>query len=253
MNREIVGGGGATIYPLQGDVASTAGSSTVQVQGIQGIPVDASFPVGGEVITYDATDGTFVLAAPTNPLTLETNGTPNSTQTLLNLAAGTDITMTESGGTVTVNSTASGPTLETNGTANSSQSLLNLTGAGGVSITEAAGTVTIDGSGAGGFTTRTSYNITGRNFATTYTNTSGGTMFISVSAFLDGGTGGDYLIQGFCGGLNVQSATGTSTISPHSYMGISFMVLNGETYEVIVTDVSGAGVYGVGTWIEMTQ
>jgi hypothetical protein len=37
-------------------------------------------------------------------LTLETNGTLNSTQTLLNLAQGTGVTISESGGTVTVNS-----------------------------------------------------------------------------------------------------------------------------------------------------
>jgi len=104
MNREIVGGGGAAIYPLQGDVASTAGSSTVTVQGIQGVPVDVSFPTGGEVLTYDATEGTLSLAAPAaGGPTLETNGTLNSTQTLLNLQEGTNITLTESGGTVTIN------------------------------------------------------------------------------------------------------------------------------------------------------
>lgn len=53
MNREIVGGGGASIYPLAGDVVSTAGNATVIVAGIQGIPVTAAFLAGGEVLEYN--------------------------------------------------------------------------------------------------------------------------------------------------------------------------------------------------------
>lgn len=45
---------------------------------------------------------------PETTLLLETNGTPNSTQTLLNLAAGTNITLTESAGTVTIAATGGG-------------------------------------------------------------------------------------------------------------------------------------------------
>jgi hypothetical protein len=105
MNREITGGGGATIYPLVGDVTSVAGNTTVSVTGIQGIPVPPQFPTGGEVLTYDGPSNTLNLIAPATPatVTLETNGTLNSTQSLLNLQAGTNITMNESGGTVTIN------------------------------------------------------------------------------------------------------------------------------------------------------
>lgn len=109
MNREIVGGGGAAIYPLVGDVTSTAGNTTVSVTGIQGIPVQPSFPIGGEVLTYDVSSNTLILEAPAaGGPELQTNGTDNSTQTLLNLAEGTNITLTESAGTVTI--TASTPT-----------------------------------------------------------------------------------------------------------------------------------------------
>lgn len=108
MNREIVGGGGAAVYPLVGDVKSTAGQGPVAVVGIQNIPVVPSFPTGGEVLTYDGTSNTLSLEAPVQQIELETNGTPNSTQTLLNIAEGTNITITETAGTVTINSSASG-------------------------------------------------------------------------------------------------------------------------------------------------
>lgn len=105
MNREIVGGGGASIYPLLGDVKSTPGSSTVTVVGIQGIPFQQTFPTGGEVPVYDAPSNSWLPTIPAPPaptVTLETNGTLNSTQTLLNLAAGTNITLTETAGTVLI-------------------------------------------------------------------------------------------------------------------------------------------------------
>ncbi len=54
MNREIVGGGGASIYPLIGDVTSTAGNATVTVTGIQGIPIASPFLDGGAALVYNA-------------------------------------------------------------------------------------------------------------------------------------------------------------------------------------------------------
>jgi len=211
MNREIVGGGGASIYPLQGDVESTAGSSTVTVVGLQTIPVAVSFPSGGEVLTYDGPTNTLLLEAPAQQVSFETNGTLNSIQDLLNLAAGTNISLSESAGIVTISST---------------------------------------GGGGGGFTTKNNFNVTGRSFGNPFTNSSGGTRMVSCSAELVGGTGGDFKIQAITGGVAVQSATGSSTITGSSTMGVSFMVLSGEVYQVNVTDLSGSGVYGVGEWTE---
>lgn len=108
MNREIVGGGGASIYPLNGDVESTPGSTTVTVVGLQTIPVITSFPTGGEVLTYDGPTNTLLLEAPLSQVELQTNGVDNSTQTLLNLVAGTNITLTEVAGAVTIDSTGGG-------------------------------------------------------------------------------------------------------------------------------------------------
>jgi hypothetical protein len=51
VNREIFPGG---IYPLAGDVTSTAGNATVTVTGIQGITVTPGFFQGGEVLEYSA-------------------------------------------------------------------------------------------------------------------------------------------------------------------------------------------------------
>lgn len=53
MNREIVIPGGAGVYPLTGDVTSTAGNQTVTVTGIQNIPVQAGVPVVASVLTYN--------------------------------------------------------------------------------------------------------------------------------------------------------------------------------------------------------
>ena len=54
MNREIVlSGGGAGIYPLTGDILSTAGSPTVRVTGIQGIPVLQSVVPSGAMLQYN--------------------------------------------------------------------------------------------------------------------------------------------------------------------------------------------------------
>lgn len=53
MNREIVVPGGAGVYPLQGDVTSTAGNNTVKVTGFQGVPVQYLTLLGGETYQYN--------------------------------------------------------------------------------------------------------------------------------------------------------------------------------------------------------
>jgi hypothetical protein len=53
MNREIVIPGGAGVYPLTGDVQSTAGSPQVKVTGIQGIKVQGGVPPLGSVLTFN--------------------------------------------------------------------------------------------------------------------------------------------------------------------------------------------------------
>lgn len=53
MNREIVIPGGAGIYPLTGDVQSTAGNALVTVVGLRGVTIANEFLSGGEVLEYN--------------------------------------------------------------------------------------------------------------------------------------------------------------------------------------------------------
>lgn len=107
MNREIVGGGGASVYPLIGDVQSTAGNAPVTVIGLRGILIEPSFPVNSDVLTYDETSNMWV-PTPITGIELQTNGADNSTQTLLNLADSASVTVSESGGTITFTATGGG-------------------------------------------------------------------------------------------------------------------------------------------------
>jgi hypothetical protein len=53
MNREVVGGAGAAIYPLIGDVSSKAGNNRVSVTGLQGIPISSDIPQQGDYLVYN--------------------------------------------------------------------------------------------------------------------------------------------------------------------------------------------------------
>jgi hypothetical protein len=137
-----MGAGTATLTPATGTISfgTTLGASSLSLPGGSAITVG-----------YDGTD---FLAEGAVSLELETNGTPNSAQNLLNLVAGTNVTLTESAGSVTI-SAASGSTvlLETNGTANSSQTVLNLIQGTGITITSGVGgavTITCTVSGISG-------------------------------------------------------------------------------------------------------
>ena len=77
-NREIVqSGGGAGIYPLTGDVLSTAGNSQVRVVGLRGTPLSSSFPSAGAVLQYNQNLNTWqpilVASIQVNGITLSTD------------------------------------------------------------------------------------------------------------------------------------------------------------------------------------
>jgi hypothetical protein len=59
MNREIVQPGGAGIYPLQGDVTSTAGNNRVTVTGLEGIPLTPGPYSSGIVWQYVSSTNTW--------------------------------------------------------------------------------------------------------------------------------------------------------------------------------------------------
>jgi hypothetical protein len=52
MNRECAVGA-ASIYPLSGDVTSTAGSATVFVSGLLGVPISNNPLTPGAILQYD--------------------------------------------------------------------------------------------------------------------------------------------------------------------------------------------------------
>jgi len=70
MNREIVGLA-AGIYPLVGDVSSTAGSPRVTVVGLQTIPVQNAVPSPGAGLEYNANTNEW---EPTLRATVQVNG-----------------------------------------------------------------------------------------------------------------------------------------------------------------------------------
>ena len=59
MNREIT----STLWPLEGDVLTQAGSRFVKVIGINGIPLAPSFMVGGESLVYNINTGQWAAAS----------------------------------------------------------------------------------------------------------------------------------------------------------------------------------------------
>lgn len=71
MNRECAMPGGAGIYPLAGDVKSSAGSSSVTVTGLQTIPVSSTFPVAGASLEYSLANSNW---APALRQSIQVNG-----------------------------------------------------------------------------------------------------------------------------------------------------------------------------------
>lgn len=72
LNREIAIPGGAGIYPLAGDVASTAGNPKVQVTGLQGVQIAQPGFQGGENLEYDINSNQWV---PTLRAAIQVNNT----------------------------------------------------------------------------------------------------------------------------------------------------------------------------------
>jgi len=120
------------ITTLNGALTITSGTITTPITGSTQC---ATFS------TIGVLSGT---GTPCNSLTVETNGTPNASQTILNLINGTKISITDGGsGNVTISNTYTFA-LQTGGTPNGSQSLLNLAAGTGISVVDGgSGTVTI--------------------------------------------------------------------------------------------------------------
>lgn len=159
-----------------------SGTYTVQIYG---------GTLANQIVLADQAAGT-----PATGVTLQHGGVANSTQTLLNLAAGAGMTITEASGTVTFVAAASAITFQTNGTNNGSQTTLNLAQGTGMTITNSSGTVTFTAAAGPVFqtnavnnTTQTTLNLqNGSNI--TITNPSAGNVTIAATlpAFQTNGT-----------------------------------------------------------------
>lgn len=71
MNRELVMPSGAGVYPLTGDVTSSAGNAPVLVTGIQGVSVSSQSPLGGANIQFNPNTGQWT---PTLRAAIQVNG-----------------------------------------------------------------------------------------------------------------------------------------------------------------------------------
>lgn len=101
MNREIATGA-ASIYPLTGDVSSSAGSPTVTVIGLQNIPIQAGFIVDDDFLVYDNTLNMWV------PRLIVPGDLPLATATTPGIVQPDDVTITVSGGVISAIPAAGG-------------------------------------------------------------------------------------------------------------------------------------------------
>jgi hypothetical protein len=90
MNREIVNPGGAGIYPITGDVQSTAGNQLVVVTGLQGIPLESTFPLSGQVLEYNGNTNNW---EPVLQAGVQVNGMNSSGDYIISVNVPTPITV----------------------------------------------------------------------------------------------------------------------------------------------------------------
>jgi hypothetical protein len=190
------------------DIVTLTPDSGLLINGAATLTVKPAFFV---VLFYNNGVSWDAATLPETTLLLETDGTPNSTQTLLNLAAGTNVTLTESAGTVTID--ASG---------------------GGGGGTKLPHDVTASRSLGGIYqnTTGVDMEISG------YCNTSGGGTG-AIQAVIGTGTPTD----------TIWSSAYTATISS-GRAGFNFYVPNSYYYTLNTVGGLGSAITGVGLWVE---
>jgi|ERR1017187_10504273 hypothetical protein len=151
-------------------------------------------------------------AANNSALTLQHNGTNNGSQTLLNLAAGTNIALSDNGsGQILIDAAALSLLLKTNGTNNGSQSLLNLAAGAGMTLTDnGLGQVTL-ASTASSLTLQTNSTNNGSQSTLNLaagagmTATDNGTGTVTLTSTAAGSTRGIGMAFGMTGGSALSS------------------------------------------------
>ncbi len=117
---QIVAGTNVTISPVGGTgtvTINSSGSGGGAVDSVTGLNTDNADPanpvvkisVDGVTITGSGTPADPLVGTGGSPITFETDGTPNTDQTTLNLISGTNITLTaDMSGGVTIDSSGGG-------------------------------------------------------------------------------------------------------------------------------------------------
>jgi hypothetical protein len=176
---------------------------------------DLSVWVPNQIYSWTPSSSTSIL--------LETDGTPNEVQNILDLESGTNITLTDNGdGSVTIDAAAGGFILKVNGTqkAPTPHSTINLQNGSGITLTDdGSGDITFDGPlyktpGIGWF-------LGGRSYGPVVDNSGGfwatGTVF-AVEMYLDAGfvvnAASSFTVTGSNGAFTagIYDSTGTKII-----------------------------------------
>lgn len=226
------------------------GHATQSVHGTldtEGYTVNGGAPLG-QCIVGNGTKGVYqnCPGGGGSSITLKTNGTPNASQSILNLKAGSGVTLTDQGGgDVKIDAAGGGSVaLQTNGTTNGSQTLLNLAAGSGINISDGGtGTVTVSatGGGSGGDyrinVTKAPYNCHGD--WTTDDTACVNAAFAACKAITDSGLGIGTQIYFPAGKYNV----GCSAPVTHNYQGCS-IVGDGRTSTIIGPNPSTSGCIG---------
>lgn len=132
-----------TGYNAQGQPAWGPNNQQVISGGVGGGTFDVGTWVPNSVFSW---------TPPNQPISLQTNGTPNTVQNIENLKAGANITLTSdgTGGTTIAAAAPAGIQLQTNGTNNGSQAKLNLENGSGITISDdGIGGITISNASPG--------------------------------------------------------------------------------------------------------
>ncbi len=143
-----------TGYTSQGQPAWGPNNQQVVSGGLGGGTFDVGLWVPNSVFSW---------TPPNQPVSLQTNGTPNAVQTIENLKAGANIALTADslGGTTIAATVPAGVLLQTGGVNNGSQTKLNLAAGTGISIVDnGSGTDTITNTNPAG----SSFSSPGKGF-----------------------------------------------------------------------------------------
>lgn len=126
-------------------------------------------------------------------VTLQTGGVNNSSQSLLNVVAGTGVSaVNTSGGIVTISNTGI-PLFKTNGSNNSVQTVLNIVAGTGMGVAEVGGTVTLTATGGGGG----GGNVTATSMITGQLVAASGATAIATPGTTSLDTAGDVTLAGY--------------------------------------------------------